>query len=165
MPMWFVWSCSSICCLRLFGMTICLPFSIMPSITASSSLYDQWGFRSTCSSSLVLGHPAIMQFFNHWMWLSCADACCISAMDTHAGMSVALGMVSTYISMSFIGLSFPSIWLYLDNQSTIKILGPGLYIIWTLFWLMFSNMHWMHCDNVATSFFEHWYKRFVVCND
>ena len=41
MPLWFVWSCSSICCLRLFGMTICLPLSIMPSITSSSSLYDQ----------------------------------------------------------------------------------------------------------------------------
>ena len=38
MPMWFVWSWLSACCLRLFVMTICLPLSIIPSFTASSSL-------------------------------------------------------------------------------------------------------------------------------
>ena len=115
MPMWFMWSCSKICCLRLVGMIICLPFSITPSFTASSSLYDQYSFRSACSSSLVLSHSAMIRFFSFWRWSSCMDACCISATDTHSSMSVELCMASTQTSMSFIGLSLPYTWLCLDS--------------------------------------------------
>ena len=102
--------------------------------------------------SLVSGHPAMIRFFNFWRWLSCVDACCITATDMHSRMSVALCIASTQMSKSFIGLSLPSMWLYLDSQSAINISGPGLYMIWTLYWWTFYNIYWIHCDNVATSF-------------
>ena len=152
MLMQLVCSCASTCWLRLYGMTICLPLSSMPSITTSSSLYGQYGLMLAWSSSLVLGHPAIINFFNCWWWSSCHDACCISAMDMHSGMSIEFCMAFTCMSMSFIGLSLPSTWLFLDSQSTMKISGPGLYIIWTLYWWNFSSMHCICCNSVATSF-------------
>ena len=129
-----------------------LPLSIMPPITASSSLYDQSGCTSMCSSSLLSGQPEIIIPFSCCRWLSSDDACCISATDTHSGISVADCLMSTCISMPLIGLSFPSVWLCLDSQSAIKISGPGLYMIWTLYWWIFNSMHCMCYDNVATSF-------------
>ena len=131
--MWFVWSWSNTCCLRLFGMIIWLPFNTIPSITASSSLYDQYGIRSACRSSLVLGHPVIIKPLRHCKWSSCVDACCICVMDMHSGMSVMLCMAPILTSISLIGLSFPSMWLCHNNQSAINNLGPGLYIIWALY--------------------------------
>ena len=65
---------------------------------------------------------------------------------------VAFCMASTHTSMSFIGLSLPSMWLCPDSQSAIKISGPGLYIIQTLYWWIFSSMHCICCNNVAISF-------------
>ena len=131
--MWFVQSWSNTCCLRIFGMTICLPFSTIPSITASSSLYYQYAFMSACSLSLILGHPVIIKPLRHCKWSSCVDTCCICAMDMHCSMSITLCMASILMSISLIGLSFPSTWLCHNNQSAIKISGPGLYIIWTLY--------------------------------
>ena len=129
-----------------------LPLSIMPSITASSSLYDQYGCKSVHSSSLLSGQPEIIIPFSCCRGLSSDDVCCISAIDTHSGMSVMVCIQFTHTSMPFIGLSFPSVLLCLDSQSAIKISGPGLYMIWTLCWWIFNSMCCMHCDNVATSF-------------
>ena len=129
-----------------------LPLSITPSITASSSLYDQYGCKSAHSSSLLSSQPEIIIHFSCCRWLSSDDAYCISAIDTHSGISVMVCITSTCTSMPFIGLSFPSVWLCLNSQSAMKISGPGLYMIRTLYWWIFSRMHCMHCDKVATSF-------------
>ena len=126
-----------------------LPLSITPSNTASSSLYDQYGCKSTCSLSLLSGQPVIIIPFSCCRWLFSDDAYCISAIDTHSGISIAVCMASTLMSMPFIGLSFPSVQLCLNSLSAMKISGTGLYIIWTLYWWIFNSMH---CDNVATSF-------------
>ena len=114
-------------------MTICLPINTILSITASSSLHDQYGFKSACSSSLVLGQPVIIKLLRHCKCSSCVDACCICDMDMHSGMSVVLCIASILMSISLIGCSMPSMLSCHDNQSAIKISGPGLYIIWTLY--------------------------------
>ena len=133
-------------------MMMCLPLSIMLSITANSSLYDQYGCMSTCRSSLLSGQPVIIISFSCCRWEFSDNAHCISAIDMHFGISIAVCMASTHMSMPFIGLSFPSVWLCLDSQSAIKISGPGLYMIWTLYWWIFNSMHCMHYDNVAAYF-------------
>ena len=120
MPIWFIWSWLSTCCLKLFGIIMHLPLSMMPSITASSSLYVQYGFNSVFISSLLSGHPAIIIFFNFWRWSTCDDACCSSVIDRHPCISVAVCMASTQTSMPFIGWSFPCVWLCLNSQSAIK---------------------------------------------
>ena len=120
-PMWFVCSCVSTCCFRLSGMIMHLPLGITASFTASSSLYSQYSLMLVCSSSLVCGLPAIINVFSCWRWISCDDTCCISSMDVHSGMSTELWMVSTHTSISFIGLSLPSTWLFLNSQSAVKI--------------------------------------------
>ena len=129
-----------------------LPLSIMPSITASSSLYDQYGCMSMHSSSLLSGQPEIIIPLGCCRWLLSDDACCISAIDTHSGISI---MVCNCFHLYFHALYWfilPSVWLCLDSQSAMKISGPGLYMIWILYWWIFNSMHYMHCDNVATSF-------------
>ena len=40
---------------------MCLPFMMTPSITALSSLNDQYGLMSWCSWSLLSGQPAIIK--------------------------------------------------------------------------------------------------------
>ena len=129
-----------------------LHLSIIPSVTASSSLYDQYCCTSACSSSLLSGQPVIIIPFSCCRWVSNDDAHCISTIDMHSGISIEVCMASTWMSLPLIGLSFPSVWLYLNSQSQIKISGQGLYIIWILYWWIFNSMHYMHCDNVATSF-------------
>ena len=108
-------------------------FNLTLSITASLSLYDQYGFKSACNSSLVLGQPANIRLFKYCKWSSCVDSCCICDMDTHARMSVAILMALTLMSISLMGLSLTLTWLCQDSQSAIKILGPDLYIIWNLY--------------------------------
>ena len=109
MPMWFVCCWLSTCSFKLFGMMMYLPLSIMPSITASSSLYDQYGCKSACSSSLLSGQAVIIIPFSCCRWLLSEDAYCISATDTHSGISIEVCMASTWTSMPFIGWSFPSV--------------------------------------------------------
>ena len=120
---WYVCSWLSTCSLKLLGMIMHLPFSIMPSITASSSLYDQYGCKSAHSSSLLSGQPVIIIPFSCCRWLSHDNACCISAIDTHSGISIAVCMASTQMSMPFIGLCFPSVWLCLNSLSAMKSQG------------------------------------------
>ena len=62
-------------------------------------------------------------------------------------------MALTLMSISLMGLSWPSMCLCCNSQSAIKILGLGLYIIWTLYWWILSNMHCcILLTSVATSF-------------
>ena len=108
MSMWFMCSCMNTCCFKLSGMIMCLPFSHTPSITASSSLYGQYGLMLVCSSSLVCAQPAIINVFSCWRWTSCIDAYCIYSIDMQSGMFTKLWMASTHMSISFMGLSLPS---------------------------------------------------------
>ena len=74
MPMWFVCSWLSTCPLNYLVWWCTCPLSIAPSITASLSLYDQYGCKSGCSSSLVSGQPVIV------IPLSCC--CCVGQCGT-----------------------------------------------------------------------------------
>ena len=64
----------------------CLPFIIIPSITAMSYLNDQYILMSCCNWSLISGHPVIMYPFSCCKCSSCAVACCICRSDMHSGM-------------------------------------------------------------------------------
>ena len=90
--------------------------------------------------------------FRCWRCLSCADVCLICEIEIHSGMSFMLCVVSILISISLMGLSFPSSWLCCDSQSAVNIFGPGLYRIWTLYWWIFNRMCCVHFNSVAMSF-------------
>ena len=62
MPMWLTWSWCSACCFSTSGIIMCLPFMTITSMTARSSLYDQYGLMSRCSWSFVVGQPDIILF-------------------------------------------------------------------------------------------------------
>ena len=70
----------------------------------------------------------------------------------HLGRSVVAWIASTWMSMSQIGLSLPSLWFCLDSQSAMKIWAPGLYIICIQYWCIFNIICCISCDSVAMSF-------------
>ena len=72
--------------------------------------------------------------FWHWRCSSCALVCWICDKDIHSQMFVMLCTVSTLLSMSWIGSSLYSLWVWIDSQSAINISGQGLYRMWTLYW-------------------------------
>ena len=101
---------------------------------------------------IFCAQPTCSYVFRCWRCSSCTDVCWICEMEIHSRTSVTLCMASILISISLMGLSFPSSWLCYHSQYAINISGPGLYIIWTLYWWIFNRMCCMHCNSVATSF-------------
>ena len=128
-----MWSWSSTCGFTTSGMTMHLPFMMTPSITAMLSLNDLYSLTSWCSWSLLSGQPAITKHFSHCKCSSYTAACCICWIDMHSGASVYVCTVSTLTSIPNIASSLFSLWLCWDSQSAIKISGPSLYIILTLY--------------------------------
>ena len=124
MPIWFICSCSSVCCCNSSGMMMHLPFMMLLSITAMSSLKDQCGLISWWSWSLLSGNPAIIKDFNHCRCSSCIVAHCICWIDMQSGILVDICATSTIMSIPLIASSLFSLWLCWDRQSTIKDSQP-----------------------------------------
>ena len=111
-------------------MTMHLPCMMTPSITAMSSLNDQYGLMSWCNCSLLSGHPTIIKHFNCCKSLSCAGACYICWIDMHSGTSVDVCIASTQTSIPLIASSLFSLWLCWDSQYAIKILALVCIVFW-----------------------------------
>ena len=79
-----------------------LPFMMIPSITAMSSLNDQYGAMSWCNWSLLSGHNAIIKHFNHDRCSSCAVTHCICWIDMHSGTLVDVYTASNLMSIPLI---------------------------------------------------------------
>ena len=151
-PLWLMWSWSSTCVLSTSDIITHLSFIMMPSISAMSSLNEQYALMSCCTWSLIYGHPAMMYPLSHCKCSSYAVTCYIYAIDMYSGIFVDVCIASTLTSMPHISSYLFSVWLCLDSQSAMKNSGPGLYIILTLYWCIHRRMHWICCDRVATSF-------------
>ena len=109
MPIWLTWSWSNAYCFSTSGTIMHLPFINTPSVTARSSLYDQYSFMSWCSWSFVAGQPDIILFFNCCRCPSWVVACCICDMDIHSRTSVMIHMASTLVSIPCIASSLFSL--------------------------------------------------------
>ena len=98
------------------------------SIITISSLYDQYGCRSFCTScgSLMAIHTVhmIASLGTHHLWLL-----------TYI-LLLSCSLVCVYMNMAFMAMFISSIssslfvlWLCLDSQSGMNKCGPGLYSI------------------------------------
>ena len=128
-----MWSSSSACCFNDSDMTMCLPFIMIPSITAMSSLNDQNTLMSWCTCSLLSGQAAMINPFHFCKYLSCAVTCCICWTNMHSWTFIDTCIASTLTSIQCIADSLFSLWFCLDSQSAIKIFSPSLYNILTLY--------------------------------
>ena len=122
-------------------MIMCLPFMVNPSITAMSSLNDQYGPMSLCRRSLISGHPAIIIF------LIAATVHHVSFPTVYAGSIYTQG----HLLRSALHLCLCSChaWLYpcfphgcvrTANLQYI-ISGPGLYSILAMYWFILRGIH------------------------
>ena len=133
MPIWFICNCCSACCCNTSGMTMHLPFMMMPSVNCHV-IFERpvWSYILV-GWSLLSGHPAIIKDFNHCRCLSCMVAHCIHWINVQSGTYVDVCTVSTHMSIPLIASSLFSLWLCQNSQSAIKLSSPGLYIILILY--------------------------------
>ena len=75
--MWLMCSLSSPCVFSISGIITCLAFMMIPSITAMSSLNDQYVLMSHCTWSLISGNPVMMYPFSQCKCSSHTVTCCI----------------------------------------------------------------------------------------
>ena len=147
-----VWSWSSASVFNISCIITCLPFIMIPSITAMSSLNDQYILISCGIWSLFSSHPTMMYPFSHCKWSSCAVGWYFCRIDMHSRMFVVFCIPSTFMSMLCISASLFSVSFCIDSQSAMKNCGPSLYIILTQNWCILRRMHCILCDRGATSF-------------
>ena len=132
--MWLIWSWSCACVLKASGITTHLPFSMIPLVTTMLCQNIQCILMSYGIWSLFSGQPTMIYPFSHCKWSSCVVACCNCGSDMHSGMSLAVCIVSTSISMPYISASLFSVWLCLESKSVMKRSGTGLCNILTQNW-------------------------------
>ena len=112
-------------------MTICLLFSITPSITAMSSQV-QYIFMSCGIWSLSSGHALLICSLSCCTCSCCEVVCCSSCTDVQSQMFVVVCMASIFTYMQHISALLFSLWFYPDSQSAMNRSGPELYMILTL---------------------------------
>ena len=130
-PMWLIGVVVVPIFFSISGMITHLAFIMNPTITAMSSLNNQYILMSCCTWYLTSSHPAMIYPLNHYKCSYCAGICCICAIDMHYVMFVDICIASTLTSMPHISSSLFSMWLCLDSQSVMESSGPSLYIILT----------------------------------
>ena len=99
----------------------------------------------------LYGQPCIMYVSSYWRFASTWAAACMSCIDVHTGILTDMLMAFGFMLMPVISWSLFSVWFFWDNQFIMYRSGPGLYIIYTLYWWMCSMMYCNQWDNVATS--------------
>ena len=160
--MWLTSSWSSTCGFSTSGMTMCLPFIMMPSITAMSSLNDQYALLSWCRWSLLSGKPAIIPTFSHCKCLSCAVACCIWWTNMHPGTFIDVCIASILMSMPHTASSLFSLWFGWNSQSDKMLSGPSLHSILTLYWCILRRMGWILLWQGQYNFLKYCYQGFMI---
>ena len=143
------------------GITIHLPFKIIPSITDMSSRNVQYILMSCGIWSLISGQPGMICSLRH---STCDVASCSSCIVMQYGKSVIACMALKLNHMSGISVFFFSFLICLESQSTTNKSGPGLYTILTMYWCILRRIHCSLSDNVVISFFEYCYEWFVICD-
>ena len=128
-----MWSWSSTCGFSPSGMTMCQPFMMTPSIIGMLFLNNQYDLMPWCSWFLFSGQPAIRKHFSHCKYSSFVVSCCICWFDIQSGTYIYVCTALTPTSILPIASSLFSLWLCQDSQSAIKISGPGLHSIQTLY--------------------------------
>ena len=99
---------------------ILLPFMVIPSIIAISSLNNQYGYISFCSSAFTDGHACNTYYDNMHRCSSSMVTDLISPALMYSGMPMYDSMAFMAIFTPSISLSVFVVWLYLDSQSSMK---------------------------------------------
>ena len=147
----WLFQCFVLYCYRYF---ILLPFLAMLSMTVISSLNDQYGCRSFCTSTLVAGQSRIMSSDSMPMYCSSGVAILISSVVMQSDMSVHDSIVLMVMHMPQISLSLFVFLLCLDSQSVMNNYGLGLYSIHILYCCIINSILWCLCDGLAASFLK-----------
>ena len=92
----------------------------------------------------------ILVFVGGHLWLVCG----IPYIAMQFGMSVSVSIALMLIFIPSISSSLFTLWFCLDSQSAMNRSGPGLKIIFTLYWWILISMHCNLCDNVPISFWR-----------
>ena len=125
-------------------------FIIIPSITARLSMKVKYGLSSCGILFLFSSQPCIMWYFSCHRCSSWSVVCCISCIDQHSWLCIAVCTTSVHIFMLGISLSLLS-WFCCYNQSAMNSSGLGMYSILILYWWISSSMHLSLCNSVAMS--------------
>ena len=125
-------------------------FSItIPSVTAISSLIDQYGCTSFQTLDFVGGQLHIRQF-------ACTPICLSSRVTYHHvfwDVNVCFYCIYAYAAMPGISSLF-ILWLCLDRQAAINNCELGLYRILMLYWWIHSSIFCNLFDRFDTSFLK-----------
>ena len=97
-----------------------------------------------CSTSFFCDQPCIIYVFTFCRWVSSHVANCMSSMDVHTEIFNDVLMALTFIIIPAISWSLFFVWLFQDSQSTTYRSGPGLYMMYTLYWCILSTTHCNH---------------------
>ena len=149
--MWFSWSGSNACVWKDSGITTCLLFSMIHSITNMSSYNVQYVCMSCDIWFPFSGQPLMMYTFSCCRWSSCDVACCNCCIVMHSGMFVIVCMASIFNCMPGISASLFSVCFCLESQSAMNRSGLGLHIFLTLYWCILSRIHCILCEKFAMS--------------
>ena len=137
--------------LYLERVIVCLHFITMPSIIANLFPITQYCLLLWSTSSFFYCQPCIIYTFSSWRCAPINVVVCMSCMDVHTSMFTEVFMAFMFTLISTISWSLFSAWLLWGSHSMMYKSGPGLSIMYTLYWCIYSIMHCNHCDSVATS--------------
>ena len=119
------------------GTMIILPFIAVPSMIATSSLNDQYGCSSFCTSAFVNGLPWSTDFDSMPQCSSSSVTLLISSAVMKSGMTMNDSIAFIVMHMPGIFSSLFISWLILDSQSAMNNCGPGFHSIPMLSWWIF----------------------------
>ena len=147
--MWLVCSCCSISFCNWKGIIILVPFVAMPSIITNSFLIGQYCLMLCSTSSLLHGLPCIIYSFCSCSCAFSHIAYCMSSIGTHTGMFIEVLMALMFIVIP--SVSWLSVWLLWESLSMMYMPGPGLYMMYTLYWCSHRIIQCNHWDCMVRS--------------
>ena len=150
--MCFWCSCLSALPCSTVGIIVLLPFTAMQSMIAVSTLNDQYGSRSFCTSALVDGKLWSMRSESMLTCLSSSVAIPISFAVMQSSMSVHDIVALMVTQMPGILSSHFGFWLCLDSQPVMNRCCSVLYGILMWYWCILNSIAWCMCDRLAISF-------------
>ena len=140
--------CASI---LVFLIPIWFMFIVILSVITISSLNDQYGCGSFCTSALIHGPLCNVHSDSQYRCSSSVLADLISSALVHCGMSMCDSIAFMFMLIPCISLSLFVSWLCLDNQSLMNNWDLDLYSILLLSWWIHSNIPCGLFNKLSTS--------------
>ena len=134
---------------KLLLIIIFLPFITMPSIIVNSFFIGQYCLMPLSTTSFLCDQSCIIYDFSSWRYASSYVAVSMSCMDMQTGLFTDILMTFTLTLFSWISISSFSSWLFYDGQAVMSESGPGLYMMYILYWCIHGRMHCNCCDSIC----------------